>query len=132
MTGPPLAGAPQDGRGAHDRRAGRGNAVVRGTRPLFPGGGRSVPGPPWCAGVPAYHGGRGVRTGAHTPCDYPSVRVACQTWPQPGASSAARRIARTRLASRAMPRPAMSKAVPWSTETRTTGRPAVMLTPSSP
>ena len=30
-----------------------------------------------------------------------------------------------------MPRPAMSKAVPWSTEVRTIGRPSVMLTPLS-
>jgi hypothetical protein len=37
-----------------------------------------------------------------------------------------------RLASRATPRPAMSNAVPWSTDTRTTGRSTLMFTPSSP
>ena len=51
---------------------------------------------------------------------------------KPGANAAARRMDSTRLASRAMPWPAMSNAVPWSTETRTTGRPTVMFTPSSP
>ena len=37
----------------------------------------------------------------------------------------------TRLRSSALPVPAMSKAVQWSTEVRMTGRPRVMLTPSS-
>ena len=45
-----------------------------------------------------------------------SWEAACQTVSQPGASWAARSQDRTRLASRAMPFPAMSKAVPWSTE----------------
>ena len=37
----------------------------------------------------------------------------------------------TRLRSEAMPRPAMSNAVPWSGLVRTKGRPSVTLTPSS-
>ncbi len=47
------------------------------------------------------------------------------------ASSAAWRSASMRLRSSAMPLPAMSKAVPWSTEVLTTGRPTVMFTPDS-
>jgi hypothetical protein len=48
-----------------------------------------------------------------------------------GASSAACRNASTRLRSSARPKPAMSNAVPWSTDVRTTGRPTVMFTPAS-
>ena len=44
------------------------------------------------------------------------------------ASRAARRIAAIRLAGSARPLPAMSKAVPWSGEVRTNGRPSVTLT----
>ena len=40
-------------------------------------------------------------------------------------------MASIRLCSLAMPLPAMSKAVPWSTEVRMIGRPSVMLTPES-
>ena len=40
-------------------------------------------------------------------------------------------IAAMRLAGLARPFPAMSKAVPWSGEVRTNGRPSVTLTPSS-
>ena len=42
---------------------------------------------------------------------------------------AASRSAAIRLSGRAMPVPAMSKAVPWSGEVRTKGRPSVTLTP---
>ena len=46
-------------------------------------------------------------------------------------SRAARSSAATRLVQSASPRPAMSKAVPWSGEVRTKGRPSVTFTPSS-
>src|SRR3954447_10659059 len=58
--------------------------------------------------------------------------AACHTASQPGTNCVARSQARTRLSSRAMPCPAMSNAVPWSTDTRTTGSPIVMFTPASP
>src|SRR5262245_25591648 len=45
-----------------------------------------------------------------------------------GASWAATRIAATWPLASAIQRPAMSKAVPWSTELRITGRPRVQLT----
>ena len=48
--------------------------------------------------------------------------------PQAAASRPARRIAAIRLDGSAIPRPAMSKAVPWSGEVRTKGRPRVTLT----
>jgi hypothetical protein len=47
------------------------------------------------------------------------------------ASSAPWRRASSRLPSSAMPLPAISKAVPWSTDVRTTCRPTVTLTPAS-
>src|SRR4029077_5915273 len=43
-------------------------------------------------------------------------------------SRAASRTASIRLEGSAIPRPAMSKAVPWSTEVRMIGRPSVTLT----
>ena len=46
-------------------------------------------------------------------------------------SFTANRIASIRLFGLAIPLPAMSNAVPWSTEVRTMGRPRVMLTPRS-
>ncbi len=46
-----------------------------------------------------------------------------------GANSMPWRSASSRLRSSAIPVPAMSKAVPWSTEVRTTGRPTVIFTP---
>src|SRR6185436_20618542 len=48
------------------------------------------------------------------------------------AISAATRIASTMLSGLAVPLPARSKAVPWSTETRRMGRPTVTLTPERP
>ena len=51
--------------------------------------------------------------------------------PPPAASARAMRSAAPRLAGSAMPRPAMSKAVPWSGLVRTNGRPSVTLTPRS-
>src|SRR3954471_10101284 len=64
--------------------------------------------------------------------DVPARDAACHTASQPGTNCVARSQARTRLSSRAMPWPAMSNAVPWSTDTRTTGSPMVMFTPASP
>jgi len=48
-----------------------------------------------------------------------------------GARSIAWRSASSKLPSSAMPLPAMSNAVPWSTEVRITGSPTVMFTPAS-
>lgn len=48
-----------------------------------------------------------------------------------GASSTACLIASIKLFSSAMPFPAISKAVPWSTLVRMIGNPTVMLTPAS-
>jgi len=45
------------------------------------------------------------------------------------AISAASRNAAIRLSARAIPRPAIAKAVPWSGEVRTKGNPRVMFTP---
>ena len=74
-----------------------------------------------------------VRSSCRVPAGrgYTSSWTCCQISPHLGPSRAARSMASTRLASLAIPLPAMSKAVPWSTEVRMMGRPTVTLTPSS-
>src|SRR6267143_3872160 len=68
------------------------------------------------------HAGGGFVTAAHALSSYARDL---------GASATASRIACTRLRSSALPVPAMSNAVPWSTEVRTNGSPTVMFTPAS-